>query len=270
MSNSSMTLFFPRHTGRMLIVPPGRVIYGISLKGSCTMETVYDVLDVLRKRNLAVLQVTGSAPLLRDGDTLITLFLDFTNSKSRPETVASDLLKLKCIKQVFILKPVGDLLIDEYHFPLIVGNERVILLSMSWLRAMLRKTREEFGDGVEAFFYHQGRMLGEAIYDIINEFSRGDRNEFLRLCELFFLVYGMGILRIVEFKPDIPLIRVRIHHNFECELGKGSGRPYSHLVRGIIAGISSRFLNVKLMAIEEKCIAKGDPFCEFKVIREEE
>lgn len=50
----------------------------------------------------------------------------------------------------------------------------------------------------------------------------------------------------------------------ECEIGRGTRKRFSQLVRGIIAGLMEGVFGSE---VEVKCIAKGDEYCEFLVRR---
>ena len=49
----------------------------------------------------------------------------------------------------------------------------------------------------------------------------------------------------------------------EC-LGVSSEKPNSQLFRGLLAGFLSRLWGEEVKVVESKCIAKGDPYCEFE------
>ncbi len=265
---SSRGSLFPRHTGRIFLIPPNMEVYGISVLSSGDPKALYEIIEVFKKYDLSIMQIIGSTPLLEKG-TLTTFFLDFTNSDVNLDDIVSEVRKLIFVEKVFTIKPTGNLLIDRYHFPLIVANERIILLSMSWLKGLLHTPREKFGEGVEAFFYHQGRILGESVYDSTKDLAVKDLDTLIRLLELLFLAYGLGVLKVVKLDLKKPLIIVRIYDSFECSLCERQEKPYSHLLRGILAGFASKVLNMQLTAIETKCIAKGDEFCEFVISKEE-
>jgi predicted hydrocarbon binding protein len=46
---------------------------------------------------------------------------------------------------------------------------------------------------------------------------------------------------------------------------KGSSEPQSHYIRGVLDGFFSSLFKVEMEAKETKCIAKGDPYCEFEI-----
>lgn len=80
---------------------------------------------------------------------------------------------------------------------------------------------------------------------------------------------GMGKTEIIRYATNPLKIHIRIHDLFECEACRGAKQPYSQLVRGVLAGILTKLYNTKIAVKELKCIAKGDPHCEFEAKPEE-
>ena len=70
---------------------------------------------------------------------------------------------------------------------------------------------------------------------------------------------------MVNASANPPEATIRIYDSFECELGLESGGPYSHLIRGMLAGVLTVIFNRRMRAEERKCIASGDPYCEFTI-----
>ncbi|MGC9095533.1 MAG: V4R domain-containing protein, partial [Candidatus Bathyarchaeia archaeon] len=58
---------------------------------------------------------------------------------------------------------------------------------------------------------------------------------------------------------------VALQENFECDLARGQGKAYSQFYRGAIAGIFTQYFKTEMKAGEAKCIAKGDPYCQFEI-----
>ncbi len=76
---------------------------------------------------------------------------------------------------------------------------------------------------------------------------------------------GWGSFKIVSFDPDTPRAEVRIDASI-AEEWKEAERSVCHSWRGGIAGIlqfiaDTSGLDVRIVAREPKCIAKGDPYC---------
>lgn len=70
------------------------------------------------------------------------------------------------ITDISLIKPVGNLLIDSYYFPVMLDGANMI-------DGFLVKVHGILGDGEEAFLHHQGRCVGEDIYYYVLE--HGDK-----------------------------------------------------------------------------------------------
>ena len=76
---------------------------------------------------------------------------------------------------------------------------------------------------------------------------------------------GWGVFKLQELNLKKETIKMRIYNNFECASGKGAGKPYSHFLRGLAAGLFLNFFKRAGTVEEVKCIAQGDAFCEFLI-----
>jgi predicted hydrocarbon binding protein len=57
---------------------------------------------------------------------------------------------------------------------------------------------------------------------------------------------------------------VRMGNNIECE-GQRTDKPNSQWIRGHLVGGASEALGVKMDCRETRCMAMGDPYCEFEL-----
>jgi len=57
---------------------------------------------------------------------------------------------------------------------------------------------------------------------------------------------------------------VRIADSIECQ-GKHTHKPNSQWIRGHLMGGATAALDVQMQCEERKCIAMGDPYCEFEL-----
>jgi predicted hydrocarbon binding protein len=76
---------------------------------------------------------------------------------------------------------------------------------------------------------------------------------------------GWGILEYAEINPEAGEAKIRVYQSYECETGKGSEKPYGHFIRGILAGFFANIFEKEAKAVETKCIATGDPYCEYVI-----
>ena len=262
-------MFCPLHIGNMLRTN-GHKIYGFSiLVSEEEAETLYEVVRVFKKYGVKLIQIMGSTPLLVKKGYLTYVVGDFTDSEIEPQTLAEEIRRLSSIEDVCIIAPIDDLLVNMIHFPLFVGDSRAMIINEPFMRAIIRRPREHFGSGVEAYQYYEGKFIGESIYNALSLFIKG-REKLIEGLRAYLISIGLAVIELIELNPDKPLIVIRAYDSFECELGKGSDRPYSHVLRGILAGFLGRVLNENLIAREVRCIAKGDEYCEYEITREEE
>ena len=72
-------------------------------------------------------------------------------------------------------------------------------------------------------------------------------------------------MKLVRYNPYSMKIVLRLYDSIECKIFRGSGRPVSQFIRGHISGLLTKILGKDVRAVETKCIAKGDLYCEFSV-----
>jgi len=262
--------FIPHDIGRFLVLP-GRKLYGFMVKSKVKPGVLQKIVSIPAEKGLTILYVSFSTPR-KIGEPITGVgFLDFTDSKVTPKQLAEEIGKLDFVEEVEIIKPeIEGFIADTISFPLMVGDNRAILLRDVAIKGLVTNIRKHFGSGVEAFLYHLGfetglefgknhKKLGEllGIKDKLEAFKHISTN--------MYLCVGYGYMEVLKLKEKPPYAFIRIYHCFECELGKGAKKPYSHLVRGMIAGALTEIFGKKMTAREITCIAKGDAYCTFEV-----
>ena len=75
-------------------------------------------------------------------------------------------------------------------------------------------------------------------------------------------ITGVGKPEIVSFDLATLTAVFRIHGNVECE-GRKTSAPYSRWIKGQLVGFMSALFETPCKAEETKCMAMGDPYCEF-------
>lgn len=195
-------------------------------------------------------------------------FIDFANSKASPEEALEILLNsYGFVKSAKIIKPCGNTVIfDNFFFPLTVVNERAVILRKPVYKALFTGVREKFGSAGEAMLYYQGFHVGSELYEHYAKIAKSSKVEdLIEVAKATNMTLGWGIVNNVSINVENGYAKLRIYQNFECELGGNEGKPYSQFYRGAIAGIFTRFFGKDVKVEETKCIAKGDPYCEFEV-----
>jgi predicted hydrocarbon binding protein len=204
------------------------------------------------------------------------IFLDTTESKTSLVELFRQYERHELIEvEAVLTSPIDGFLSDTIsHPPTVIGGRSVIMRDEIY-RGLLVGLREWFGAGGENFLYHigyrTGLAFGEGCKKVGETLGTTDPLQiFQHISAGMFQWAGFGMLETKNFTPDGGG-EILVHDSFECELGKGRVIPYSHFVRGIIAGILSELFGRTYNVIEDSCIAKGDPVCRFvaKAIQKE-
>ncbi len=259
---------FPFDIGRFL-VRPGRKLYGFLVKSRVKPGVLSKLSAIPAEHNVVILYLVYSPD--QSGETVTALaFLDFTNANISPEELARKAKQYDFVEEVIVIKPkVKGFIADTASNPLTIGGDRAIIFRKPGYKGLLADIRK-FGPGIEAFLYYlgveAGLELGKKHKETAKKLGIVNPEEIFRvISESMFNCVGFGLMETVEIRARPPYAIVRVHNCFECELGIGTGKPFSHLVRGMIAGVLTELLGVKMTATETKCIAEGDPYCEFEV-----
>ncbi len=161
---------------------------------------------------------------------------------------------------------VNGMLIENLAFPITAANgDREIIIGAEFMKAMMRKLREEFQSASDVLLYREGVAFGE-----IAEKRYVDLLGRERLLKSLNYVYpglysafGWARVELVSVNIQERQAIVRLYDNFECPIGHG-GKASSHFVRGFLNGTFSVLMEAKTSTLEVKCVTKGDKYCEFQ------
>jgi predicted hydrocarbon binding protein len=263
----------PLDLGRSLIYP-GRRLIGVVGKIKTKSDVLAWLLSDLESHGIKLRQIYMSS-VENTAQSRAIIFLDTTESKTSVDELFRQYERQGLIEvEAVLTPPLEGFLSDTFSHPLTAAGVRSIIMRQPGYRELLVGLREWFGAGGEAFLYHVGYRTGLAFGELHRETAvRLGITDPIQIYEnisrVMFQWAGFGILDVKNLTPDGGEILVR--DSFECELGKGRVIPYSHFVRGIIAGILSELFGRTYNVIEASCIAKGDPVCSFvaKAIQKE-
>lgn len=208
---------------------------------------------------------------LREDRVYLACFLKIDGDYENLEKLLASMKEEGEIEEYRIRKSqIDSKIFNTFCYPITVdsGRQRMIIDDRNELSLFAKEIHERYGSGGEAFLYFMGRTRGEisgkrfASEKITKEFLEEDLRSFQAA--------GWGIVELVEADLDEKLIRVRIYDLYESVAFAGrSDRPRCHFVRGYLEGLFSEFLGVELESKEVKCVAMGDPYCEFIFKRSE-
>jgi KaiC/GvpD/RAD55 family RecA-like ATPase/predicted hydrocarbon binding protein len=76
---------------------------------------------------------------------------------------------------------------------------------------------------------------------------------------------GFGTPESIDFDPSSDEFRIKVTNSPICLYFKDQGRPINFVLAGALGGIAEVIRNEPFECVEEKCIAKGDDYCEYVV-----
>jgi len=224
------------------------------------------VSDILAGYNVNILSGVIYGPSGSKESTWI-FSADFTEAKASPEEVLSRIGELDVVlSHEHGVKRMGRVLFPPFFVELCVLDRGVIIQRRRWLREVNRVIVEELGSGAEALFFHIGFRVGYRIVDYWSRASGLKGKDLLILA--FEVVKGFNWISNYEMekldlaKPDIVF---RVWDLMDCTPFRGrEKKTTSQYFRGIVSGFISRLVGKRIVLTETKCIAKGDPYCEFR------
>ncbi|MGB9741216.1 MAG: V4R domain-containing protein [Candidatus Bathyarchaeales archaeon] len=200
--------------------------------------------------------------------------MNLTDSDSTIDELVKEIRKIKGVENVQALHPVTEGLVADYIFTrLLLAGDRAIILRRPGYAGLITGIREQFGTAGETFLYYTGYesgiKYGKAHQEIAAQLGIKDPIDIMQKISIpLCTCMGLGKPEIIEATVNPPRVIVRLYDSFECELGPLAKRPFSNFFRGILAGLVAHLFSRKMDAKELKCIAKGDPHCEFKITPE--
>ena len=244
------------HAFHIRVSPEALLISGILVK----------ILQVFSSKAIPLVHIKLSRPAI-DHPIEILVFVDLTNKRQLLNSIMNELKELDMIQHVEYIAPIFEGFV-AYNglFPLTIFNERAIILRKPLYEAFVKLLREELGSGYTAWLYQLGVEMGRNAYKSHKEVIQSeDVDKIVKFAEALFTQIGFGKLRVRSLDIESKRALVRVYNSFECELFKGSNTPSSYLIKGMLKGWFSCLFKADIKINEIKCIAKGDPYCEFEI-----
>ena len=200
----------------------------------------------------------------------MVFFADFTKADIEPEALATELRSHRSVLKVRCSRSCDGFITDTTHFPVLLGNERAIIVRASMLVSIVNRIKSIFGPegGSAQVILHQiGEAGGQRVFEAVKIMTGFDfiRNNVARALNLFTAV-GWGILNVDAVNLDTKTAEIHITDGFEsADSRNASSVPQCHFIRGLLTGWFSQLFETNIEVTETQCIAKGDHVCIFRV-----
>ena len=223
------------------------------------------VIQPISRRGVTIMGIYTST--IPEQYSYITIFIDSTKLKDE------DLNSLICEMEIggrefnaeikLYTSPVEGVAIDPYSFPITAMGSRAIILMQHSLEGLIKGLTRI---GAEIILNMVGREIGKTGFEAHERIAGRNLEKLLKLSEARFMMSGFGIMKVEEIDIEACEFTVKIEHCIECEILEGMKRPSgSQFIKGILEGWFTELTGVDMVAYEEQCISRGDPYCQFKI-----
>ncbi|MCX8183507.1 MAG: hypothetical protein N3F08_03720 [Crenarchaeota archaeon] len=257
----------PIDLSRMISDPEQR-IYFISLTLANKSGALASFLNILKKHEFNLVGILSES-ISRKEEIEVSMFLE-TPSKMNLrelETLINkeiNIEKIDVVKKIRIFDHSGWFDEDSFHFPLKVGNYRAVIFPIPVLESLLIGLRDSLGkEIVQTIIWYQGREIGKNTLETYRKEYGIEGMNAVEMLKKRALILGWARMEIIQLDEKVKKAVIRVFDNWECEMFKEKSTSQSHFIRGILSGFFSSLFREDVESEETKCIAKGDPCCEF-------
>ncbi len=251
-------------------------------KSTSLAECIFLVRDVGEFwRELSDVRPLSTSMISIPQDPSLTLIQMFVLKHELPKIVE----KIKSMKGIVDAKTSctklmeRGLALDSFFFPIVIGDDdvRILCIVEPYMLQAFIDLKNILGSAVDAFLYHLGYHYGKSIAlnakRLLEIEGKKLSEEMLTMIIDFFIssarILDWALIEIEDIDLKSVKATLRMHDSWESrtyqKLYGKSETPTCYLTKGVIAGVVSEVLGVKVIADEVKCQARGDPYCLIKV-----
>ena len=192
-------------------------------------------------------------------------FVDFSRATKSLQEVLQGLKRLDVVLEARLEEP-KPAPFESIHFPVLHATTRAIILPIGMFWALWDGFERILQpSGLAAVLYNAGKEVGRHVAERLGEMFHIEGKELIQAFAQAVRATGWGIIEVsrIDMKKHSATIIVK-----DCfEAAAWRKKPYTvcHWTRGYLAGYMSTVFGKPVDAIETKCMARGDKYCEFKI-----
>ncbi len=250
------------------IYEPNRSFAELSVEMDLKAKTLEGLVNFLEDRNINI--VTGViVGNLREGKRILETFIDYTDSGLSIDEITQQIMSLEGVFNVEYVSQLKEgLAVCKLHFPPKVLGEKAVIFRKTILESVIKRLGGLFKTGLDTMLYEAGLETGRVAAKTFKKAFGLEGKALIDFMLGLGLSLGWGKFELVELDEERHMLTLRARELFECEIFRevrGEG-PTSYFVKGHILGAAREIFNdEKLTVAETKCIASGDPYCEFQI-----
>ncbi len=228
-----------------------------------------DLTEVFQIHRLNIVKLITPEPAYADKPEAHVVVIAETTDKSLIKKVEYAIKKVSGVKEVKTIVGEERILFPRL-FPIMVNDERAVLVPQTAFHSML-ETRDKFGITLAMVLNRVSYTLGEGLYEMLVRYygEPVDEVDYDTLSKAFIYTLealGWGKVSIVTNNAGNGEVVFRIFDNIECLKYRREGKRRGYMTQAVIEGFYRKLWSPHRVKVREtKCIAAGDPYCEFNV-----
>jgi predicted hydrocarbon binding protein len=250
-----------------MLYKPDHKLFQIAFKAEMASAPLATVCEALADLGIKILNANVSSPDGRIGSW--DVFVDCANFSLTAEAIWPRLKAQSNLKDIR-MSAGEELVVEELFFPLTLSGlgSRVMLITQDSFQRMLAAMSQMLGTGESVIAYEEGEALGSIYAGGLRSLIKGDIRRFLGQLAKLYGATGVGRCEFVEMNFDLMHFVVQITDSIECQ-GRRTSKPNSQWIRGHLNGGATVTLDTQMSCKETRCVAMGDPYCEFRLNKSE-
>lgn len=164
---------------------------------------------------------------------------------------------------------------DKEKGEVFLDDNSVLILSRGNLAHLQKDFERVIGPVATSIVYNSGREYAQNVQSnikrsIIKLIAKISKEMIARKMLDVFSSWGYGKAEFLELDAKRPYAKLKVTNSANALGYENSKKPVCHFIRGIFAGAGTIIMEKEMHCLETKCVAKGDPYCEFEVLTKEE
>jgi len=246
-------------------VKPGERIWEMCIILKDTKGALAKVANVLAEANVNI--KTSSLFYLPDrGDMgAWTSFIDVSKATRSVPELEKKLRSLEVVEDVKFEEP-KPTPFESLHFPLLHGETRAVIIPIGMFWAMWSNFEKILApSGLAAVLYDAGKKVGEYVATRLSELYNVKGTDLALAANQSGKATGWGIMEVSNLNSQHLTGTIVVRDCFEAAAWRKKHEKACNWTRGYIAGVMSKVFDKSVEAVEVKCSAAGDEYCQFEI-----
>jgi len=246
-------------------VMPGEEIWEVCVIVRDTKGALAKVANVLAEANVNI--KTSSLFYLpdRSGVGAWTSFIDVSRATQGIPELEKKLRSLEVVEDVRLEEP-KPVPFESLHFPLLHGETRAVIIPIGMFWAMWSNFEKILApSGLATVLYESGKRVGEYVATRLSELYNVRGTDLALAANQAGKATGWGIMEVSNLNSQHSIGTIVVRDCFEAAAWRKKPERACNWTRGYIAGVMTKVFGKPVEAVEVKCLAVGDEYCQFEI-----